>query len=481
MTEYDVIEYPHRPFAQLQPDRLAVLGTMFGMASPDPACCRVLELGCGSGGSLVPLAALHPGSSFLGIDLARTPVEQGRRRIDALGLANLRLEQMDVMAFPPEAGEFDYIIAHGLFSWVPEPVRESILRLCHRHLAPQGIACISYNTYPGCRIRQVFRDMMLFHTAQFDNPQDKIEQARSIVQLVAHGTQRQDAAHRLAREEAARLAGLSDSSLLHDDLSPVWQPFLFHEFVSLARGHGLQYVADSSYADMQAAGIPGDAASLLRTLATGDRIRYQQYLDYFRMRQFHRTLLCRDSVSLRREPDVSCMARFHFSAPLREVPSASGDVPAEAKSWRNDVNAVTVTTDNPAGLAALAAIAEAWPASRSFAELAGSACEREALCNILHAYYASGIIHVHATPGSAGRVAGERPQVWRVARLEAGMTSSIPNLHLGTIELNDPSIRSLLQLFDGMRTRDELEAAVGGRDALQAILEEMVRKALLTA
>ena len=164
MTEYDVIEYPHRPFAQLQPDRLAVLGTMFGMASPDPACCRVLELGCGSGGSLVPLAALHPGSSFLGIDLARTPVEQGRRRIDALGLANLRLEQMDVMAFPPEAGEFDYIIAHGLFSWVPEPVRESILRLCHRHLAPQGIACISYNTYPGCRIRQVFRDMMLFHT-----------------------------------------------------------------------------------------------------------------------------------------------------------------------------------------------------------------------------------------------------------------------------------------------------------------------------
>lgn len=99
----------------------------------------------------------------------------------------------------------------------------------------------------------------------------------------------------------------------------------------------------------------------------------------------------------------------------------------------------------------------------------------------LHAYYASGIINAHAVPGSASRVAGERPQVWRVARLEAGMSPSIPNLHLGTIELNDPSIRSLLPLFDGMRTRGELAAAVGGRDALQAILNEMVRKALLTA
>lgn len=481
MTDYDIIEYPHRPFGQLQPDRLAVLGAMFGMTPPDPARCRVLELGCGSGGSLVPLAALHPASSFFGIDLAHTPVEQGRRRIDALGLANLRLEQRDVMAFPPEAGEFDYIIAHGLFSWVPEPVRERILHLCHRHLAPQGIACISYNSYPGCRIRQMFRDMMLFHTAQFDNPQDKIEQARSIVQLVAHGTQRKDAAHRLAKEEAARLAALSDSSLLHDDLAPVWQPFLFHEFVSLAASHGLQYVADSSYSDMQAAGILGDAAGLLQTLPSGDRIRYQQYLDYFRMRHFHRTLLCRNSVALRPEPDASSMARFHFSAPLREVPAGSDDVPAEAQSWRNDLNALTVTTDNPTGLAALAAIAEAWPATKSFADMASITDNPDALCDSLHAYYASGIINAHAVPGSASRVAGERPQVWRVARLEAGMSPSIPNLHLGTIELNDPSIRSLLPLFDGMRTRGELAAAVGGRDALQAILNEMVRKALLTA
>jgi SAM-dependent methyltransferase len=481
MTDYDIIEYPHRPFGQLQPDRFAVLGAMFGMTPRDPACCRVLELGCGSGGSLVPLAALHPASSFFGIDLARTPVEQGRRRIDALGLANIRLEQMDVMDFPSEAGEFDYIIAHGLFSWVPQQVRERILHLCHLHLAPQGIACISYNTYPGCRIRQMFRDMMLFHTAQFDNPQDKIEQARSIVQLVAHGTQREDGAHRLAKEEAARLAALSDSSLLHDDLAPVWQPFLFHEFVSLAENHGLQYLADSSYADMQAAGITGDAAALLQTLPAGDRIRYQQYLDFFRMRHFRRTLLCRDSVALHAEPDVSSVARFHFSAPLHEVPAGSDDVPAEAKSWRNDLNAVAVTTNNPTGLAVLAAIAEAWPATKSFADMASSTDNPDALCSSLHAYYASGIINAHALPGSASRVAGERPQVWRVARLEAEMSSSIPNLHLGTIELNDLSLRSLLPMFDGMRTRGELEAAVGGHDTLQAILGEMARKALLTA
>lgn len=479
MTEYDLIEYPHRPFAQVQPDRLAVLGALFGMTNASPARCRVLEMGCGSGGSLIPLAELNPGSSFLGIDLAQTAIDQGRRRIAALGLANLRLEQMDLMDLPAAAGEFDYIIAHGLFSWVPEPVRARVLQICERHLAPQGIAYISYNAYPGCRIRQMWRDMMLFHTAQFDDPQDKIDQARSIVQLVAHGTRRDDAAHRLAAEEVARLGRMSDAALFHDALAPVWQPMLFHDFVVLAEGHGLQYLAEASYRDMQPAGIGGDPAQLLERLRTSDRTGYEQYLDFFRMRRFRQTLLCRHGVRLQPEPDLARMADFHYAAPLREVAVDTPAAPPQARSWRNDFNGVRATTDDPLGLAALAAIAEGWPSTLSFAEIAAVAGEPATLCRILHQYYASGIVGVHVLARPAARLAGERPQVWRVARVEAGLSASIPNLHLGTIELEDASLRGLLALFDGVRRRSELEGAVGGRAALEAIVVDMARKALL--
>ena len=481
MTEYDVVEYPHRPFAQFQPDRLAVLATLFGMQPQNPACCRVLELGCGSGGSLIPLADLLPDATFLGIDLAQTAIDQGRKRIDALALRNVRLEQMDLMDFPAEAGQFDYIIAHGLFSWVPEPVRTRVLRICQGHLAQDGIACISYNAYPGCHVRQMWRDMMLFHTAQFDDPRDKIDQARSILHLVAHGTRRDDAAHRLAKEEVARRSGMSDSSIYHDDLAPVWQPFLFHDFVSLAEGHGMQYLAEAIYRDMQSTSIGGDAAQVLQALQATDRIRYEQYLDFFRMRRFRQTLLCRQGVALHPEADVSRMAQFHYSAPLRDVAPQGDALPAGARAWRNDLNEVTATTDNPVGLAALAAIADAWPATVPFADMAAITGDRESLCPALHAYYASSLLNVHALPRMAVRVAGERPQVWRVARLEAALESSIPQLHLGTIELENEAIRGLLQLIDGTRTRSELEAAAGGRDALDSILRDMARKALLVS
>lgn len=481
MTDYDVIEYPHRPVAQAQPDRLAVLGNLLGMTPANPANCRVLELGCGSAASLVPLADLHPASSFLGIDVARTAIELGRQRIAALGLGNLRLECMDLLAFPPDGGQFDYIIAHGLFSWVPESLRAAVLNLCHRHLAPQGIAYISYNTYPGCYVRQIWRDMMLYHTAQFADRQDKIDQARSILQLAAQGSTRKDAEHRLAKEEHARLAQLGDASIFHDELAPIWQPFLFREFISLARRHGLQYLAEAAYSDMQPGRISGNPARLLERLKAQDRIHYEQYLDFFKMRHFRQTLLCRQEVMLRAAPDISAMAGFHFSAPLREMRTDSLEAPAGARRWRNESNGVTASTNHPLGLAALAAIADAWPTTLSFADFAAAIGDRDALFRILHEYYASGLIHAHAIARPVARGAGDRPQVWRVARLEANFGSSIPNLHLGTVDLREPATRGLLCSFDGEIERSELATAVGGGDALQALLDELARKALLTA
>lgn len=476
MTDYDVVEYSHQPVPQAQPDRLAVMATLFGMQPASPLNCRVLELGCGSGGSLIPLADLFPESTFFGVDLSAVAIAQGHKRIDALGLGNLRLEQMDLMDFPADAGEFDYIVAHGLFSWVPAPVRERILAILQRHLAPQGIAYISYNAYPGCHIRQMWRDMMLFHTAQFDDPRDKIDQARSIMHLVAHGTSRDDAAHRLAKEEVARRRGLSDSSIFHDDLAPVWQPFHFHEFIGLAERHGLQYLAEAAYAEMQAAGIAGEAAQVLQTLKGADRIRYEQYLDFFKLRRFRQTLLCRQDIDLGRDAEVSAMARFHYSARIRQVAPSGEGLPPDAQAWRHEVREVTVTTNDPAALAVLAAIARAWPASVSFDALLAQAGDRTRLCEILHTYFASAFVTAHALPQAAD-AAGD--QVWRVARLEASLAASVPNLHHGSIELDDEAIRRLLPLFDGTRSRAELEAAAGGAGPIEDLLHKMARNALL--
>ena len=148
--------------------------------------CRVLELGAASGGNLIPMAYALPKSQFWGIDISRVHIDQGLLKIKDLGLANLRLEQMDILDFPADAGTFDYIIAHGIFSWVPPQVREKLLEIYRAHLAPEGVGFISYNTYPGWHRINIARDIMRYSTRGIEDPKERVEQAREALHFYAH-------------------------------------------------------------------------------------------------------------------------------------------------------------------------------------------------------------------------------------------------------------------------------------------------------
>src|SRR5947209_3687226 len=182
---YDEIPYPGFALPQTHPDRLATLATLFGMRPAPIDRCRVLELGCGDGANLIPMALTLPGSTFVGIDLAARPIAKGEAMVAALGLHNIALHQQDILGISERIGTFDYIIAHGLYSWVPPPVRGKILAICAAHLRPDGIAYVSYNTYPGGRLREIAREMIAFHTRGVTDPRDRIARARAILGVVA--------------------------------------------------------------------------------------------------------------------------------------------------------------------------------------------------------------------------------------------------------------------------------------------------------
>ena len=139
-----------------------MVARLFGLRPALPSQANVLELGCASGGNLIPLAARYPDATFLGIDFLTVQVSAAQRQIAALGLTNIRIEQGDITNFSV-AEKLNYIICHGVYSWGPEATRAAILRLCRDGLTNHGVAYISYNTYPGWRLRQVVREAMLFH------------------------------------------------------------------------------------------------------------------------------------------------------------------------------------------------------------------------------------------------------------------------------------------------------------------------------
>ena len=181
---YDAVAYPSFSYPNTHPDRLATMAILYGLIPAPVEQCRVLEIACNEGANLIPMAYAIPGSEFVGFDLARLPIKRGQERIPELGLTNVRIFQSDLLNVDAELGQFDYIIAHGLYAWVPEPVRERLLALCSELLGPHGVAFVSYNALPGGHLRNMIRDMMLYSVKDIEDPGQKVERAIAFLRSV---------------------------------------------------------------------------------------------------------------------------------------------------------------------------------------------------------------------------------------------------------------------------------------------------------
>ena len=207
-ANYDEVPYDSLAFPQTHPGTIATVATLFGMTPAPVTNCRVLELGCAAGFNIIPMAATLPDSRFVGVDLSARQVAEGQEAIKVAGLTNIELRPMSIMDVGDDFGRFDYIICHGVFSWVPAEVREKILEIAARNLAPQGVAYVSYNCFPGWHLAGMIREMMLYHTQRFPEPAKRIQQARAFLDYLAMGTLDPNSSYaRLLKEEADLLRG----------------------------------------------------------------------------------------------------------------------------------------------------------------------------------------------------------------------------------------------------------------------------------
>jgi SAM-dependent methyltransferase len=450
---YDVVPYPGHPFAQTHPDRLASLGTLFRIDSPPVDGCRVLELGCGDGGNLVPMAVALPGARFLGIDASERAIARGRALVEALGLTNATLEVAAIEAFelPPE--RFDYVIAHGVYSWVGEPVRDRLLELCRAVLSDCGIAYVSYNALPGGRLSGALRDMLVFHTAGLDDPADRIEQARALLRLLVGSWSDEHEFGAIMRRQGERLLERSDETLFHDELAAINQPVYFHEFVAHAARHGLQYLAEADFFEMQTGVLPEAVSDEL--LHVEDPIRREQYLDFVKGRMFRQTLLCRAELELDRSPQPLIVETLAVSSPAQPTgdPDAAGGVTFEGPSGS------TLTTDHPLVTQALERIAGSWPGAVWVHELIpqqASDEDRAAVCGALLRCYAGNLVQLHAMPPALTTSVSERPEASPLARHQTRSGELVTNLRHTSVRIEDDLGKRLLVLLDGTRDRVQL-------------------------
>jgi methyltransferase-like protein/SAM-dependent methyltransferase len=369
-ADYDTTPYNSDAFPQSAPGHLAAVAHLFGLATPQLSTARILEIGCAAGGNVVPFAAMHPQAQVVGIDLSEVQIRQGRTVATALGLDNLELLVGDISRLELTAlGKFDFIIAHGVYSWVPAHVQDAVLAAFRRLLAPEGVGYLSYNVYPGWKAKEYMRDAMLLASGASTTPADKVRDAREMADFLEDVAPAGGVLARVLAEFRSRDEGFGDSYLLHDELETFNAPCYFYEMLGRAGAHSLAFLAEARPETMSPANHGPKVAEYVAAKSAGVQILTEQYLDFVVNRAFRESLFIHADRAplIRYEPDHSRYGSLHFAAWTPPVDRST--VMDHSRQEYEVADGATLFTNDPGLKATLEALNERWPWTMSHLDL----------------------------------------------------------------------------------------------------------------
>jgi methyltransferase-like protein/2-polyprenyl-3-methyl-5-hydroxy-6-metoxy-1,4-benzoquinol methylase len=346
-SEYNKAPYQSFAFNYTHPKHLYTLAKLFGLTPKPVENARVLELGCASGGNIIPMAYHLPLTEFVGIDLSETQINEGLQQIADLNITNLSLRHQSILNFEKTEGKFDYIICHGVYSWVDQTLRDKILDICFNNLSKDGIVYISYNTFPGWNLVNSFRELMLWHTKDISDPVHKAEQARAVLHFIGQGLENENTPYaQLLRKELDLISRHNVSYLLHDHLSTYNDPIYFYQFMDQANQHQLIYLADAFLSTMYTDNLNPVLSEELKKI--NNIVIIGQYMDFIRNQRFRCTLLCHDDQKINRALNTTAVEPFYlqFNGSTDNPGLTENDNhPKEEITYFN--NLITVKARNP--------------------------------------------------------------------------------------------------------------------------------------
>ena len=362
-ARYDDLPYSSYAYQYSAPEQLAAVASFFGLPSGEVATARVLELGCGTGGNLIPIALRHPRSTVVGVDISGVQIAEGKGSIARMGLDNASLIEADLLDLDTDAlGQFDYIIAHGLYSWVPPEVQDAVLALIARCLAPDGVAYVSYNTYPGWKTKEIVRDAMLMHGGARPTVNEQVGYGRSMLNFLKQTALPGGLVAAAVDECTPSIMNGPVDYVAHEYLAPDNRPCYFYEFVERTGKHGLAYLGEAQPSMMLPSNYSQELAQQLYGALGSDQVRVEQYLDFAVSRVFRQTLLvhAKRAQDLRWEVERNVLHRMHFAANLSAADGAIR-LDGQLQDFIAPPNTGSIGASLSGLKQAMDALAKAWP------------------------------------------------------------------------------------------------------------------------
>ena len=471
MNTYEEIPYPSYCYRLSSPENTSAVASLFGITTAKIDTARILEIGCASGGNLLPMAARYPGASFVGIDLSNTQIDMAKNAATKLNIKNVEFKDLSILDIDLKGKEFDFIIAHGVYSWVSDTVQNRILEICAENLAHNGVAYVSYNTLPGWNVVKTIRDMMLYHGQYFNDPAERVLEARRMLKFAADNIQEATGPYKqMLDREINYLEKVNDNYLLHDHLEAVNEPCYFHTFMENASKHGLSYLGESHLTSMYLGNQTKEAEEILK--GTNDIIRQEQYMDFLSNRRFRTSLLVKNSTQVEREllpkylDGLYLQPKFGLKEPLADKDVLDIDTLDLVSSVNSDV---TAKITGKYICQCYIALLKSSPVQLTNKEMVDRAHKnnKESKIEDIRAQWDSivlqlvfrGIITIAAEKPNMVSSISEKPCVFDVARFQGLDANVVPTLFHDSVKLSDDQ-RLILQYVNGKNTLDQIISSV---------------------
>lgn len=471
MTTYDQIPYPSYCYPQSTPGHLHAISQLFGLKPVSLENAKVLEIGCASGGNLIPLAFRFPNAEFVGIDLSQNQIKEAKSQVEKLELRNVKLISSSIVEHNFKREKFDYIIAHGIYSWVPSNIQNRLLEICGQNLSKNGVAYVSYNTLPGWNAVKTIRDMMLYHGQNFKEPAQKVREARNMIKFVADNVKDQTGSYKdVLQSEIDKLHSVSDNYLLHDHLEAVNEPCYFHEFADKATKQGLIYLAETYLPSMY---LGNQNKAVSETLSQiDDPVRLEQYLDFLTNRRFRATLLVKEGNQILRQLNPERLKDIYFIPKYR----LKKPIDPNEKDKVDELDLVHLQNENQTanvkGSLISAAIIEMLKAmpnrlniqqlaekiSESQPELSVDDIQKQLRSNLLKFVF-NGIFDVTSDKGNVLLEVSETPLAFSPATIVGLSNEMVPNQHHEAVKLTNDQ-RLVLQYINGKNSIEQISKYV---------------------
>ena len=456
---YDAVAYPTPVLALQTPDRLAAAVMLHGWKPPPPGTASVLEIGCGTGFNLIGIGAVAPKSRCVGFDLSGEAIARGQALVRRAGLTNVDLHKGDIMDYPRSGPAFDYIICHGVYSWIPQFVRPALLELIGARLAPGGVAYVSFDALPAAGPKAFINAFLIRELAGVEGVEERVLKAAKLLAMLARN-QRSESRLKGQLEQLLRdLPGFDPAYFYHDWLAEHYAPVTLEAFGEEAAASGLRRVGDAAMYDLFTGDLDEEAREAVE--ACGDDIpRRSALLHMLRgAHVFRRELLVRADApppAVAWDEAVRSLS-FGYLGERDDITDEGGETVVR---YTDGPDGFVVARD-PSLIIMMDQLLAHSPQELSIDALqALTGMAAEELSALLRGMSVLTLIDGHATPQNFTLTPGERPQAGALVRTMMAEGAEAISLRHSKFGASHDATRVLLALCDGSRDRDALAAAM---------------------